>query len=79
MLDRELKREKTMEASIRERRLKANQKPVGMISKPNGAGLEELLKAAEEDFYSAIDNGSGTVRAEAAARAREYDQKHVVA
>ena len=59
MLERELKREKTMEAAAREKRIKATQKRPNSAIKPVGAQLDDLLKQAEEDFYNSIDDGSG--------------------
>ena len=76
MLEREAKREKTLENSAREKRIKAAQKkPTSDALKPVGIQLEEIIKAAEDDFYSTIDDGSGTIREQALALAREYDAK----
>jgi dynein intermediate chain 2 len=53
MLEREAKREKTLESSAREKRLKAQaqQKKPGSQSKLNAeAQAEESLKLAEEEF-----------------------------
>ncbi|KAI8915968.1 WD40-repeat-containing domain protein [Gorgonomyces haynaldii] len=73
MLERELKREKTMEAAAREKRIKATQKRPASAIKPVGQQLEDLLRQAEDDFFSAIDDGSGKLKEEALARAAEYD------
>lgn len=72
MLEREAKREKTLESSAREKRLKAAQKrPNSAAIKPTGATLDELIKQAEDDFFQFIDDGSGDAKAQAMARARE--------
>ncbi|KAI8587487.1 Dynein intermediate chain 2, axonemal [Geranomyces variabilis] len=72
MLEREAKREKTLEASAREKRLKAAQKrPNSGAIKPTGTNLDELVKQADDDFFSFIDDGSGTAREQAMARMRE--------
>lgn len=78
MLERELKREKTMEAAAREKRIKATQKRPNSAIKPTGVALDELLSFAEEDFFSAIDDGDGNVKDAAIARAREYDESRKV-
>ena len=58
MLEREAKREKTLEASAREKRLKAAQKrPNSSALKPAGNALEELIKTSEEEFYATINDG----------------------
>ncbi|KAI9199587.1 WD40-repeat-containing domain protein [Polychytrium aggregatum] len=63
MLEREAKREKTLESAAREKRLKAAQKrPTSASYRPKGSALDELLKMAEDDFFSSIDDGSGTAR-----------------
>ncbi|TPX68025.1 hypothetical protein SpCBS45565_g03401 [Spizellomyces sp. 'palustris'] len=72
MLEREAKREKTLESSAREKRLKAAQKrPNSAAVKLTGAALDDLIKQAEDDFFSFIDDGSGTAREQAMARARD--------
>jgi dynein intermediate chain 2 len=73
MLERELKREKTLESAVREKRIKAAQKRPNSAIVPTGTALEELLKQAEEDFYSYIDDGSGAIKEAAIARAKEFD------
>jgi dynein intermediate chain 2, axonemal len=75
MLDRELKREKTLESAVREKRIKASQKRPNSAIAPTGTILEELLKQAEDDFFSYIDDGSGEIKDAALARAREFDGK----
>ncbi|KAJ3384875.1 Dynein intermediate chain 2, axonemal [Lobulomyces angularis] len=56
MLEREAKREKTLESSAREKRIKAAQKrPNSGSLKPVGTDLNELIKASEEDFYKCIE------------------------
>ncbi|KAJ3291402.1 Dynein intermediate chain 2, axonemal [Borealophlyctis nickersoniae] len=66
MLEREAKREKTLESSAREKRLKAAQKrPNSSAMRPSGAALDEMINAAEDDFFSYIDDGSGTAREKA--------------
>ncbi|KAL2916816.1 hypothetical protein HK105_203595 [Polyrhizophydium stewartii] len=76
MLEREAKREKTLESSAREKRIKAAQKrPNSGASRPTGAALEELIKTCEEDFFSYIDDGSGLVKEAAMARIQEFDSK----
>jgi hypothetical protein len=58
MLEREAKREKTVEAAAREKRIKAAQKrPNSSALKPTGAVLAELIQTAEDDFYSTINDG----------------------
>lgn len=73
MLERELKREKTMEAAAREKRLKATQKRPNSAIKPVGSALDDLLRIAEEDFFNAIDDGGGDIKDAAIARARDFD------
>ena len=73
MLEREAKREKTLEGIAREKRLKAAQKrPQSGATKLNGSALEEILKSAQEEFFSAIDDGSGKVREEAETRLKGF-------
>ncbi|KAJ2998119.1 Dynein intermediate chain 2, axonemal [Globomyces sp. JEL0801] len=74
MLERELKREKTLESAVREKRIKAAQKRPNSAFMPTGQALEELLKASEDDFYSYIDDGDGKLRDEAMARIAEYEK-----
>jgi dynein intermediate chain 2 len=51
MLEREAKREKTLETTAREKRLKAQQKPPRkVIVDP----IEKILKTAEDEFNAAI-------------------------
>ena len=40
---------------------------------PTGTALEDLLKAADDEFFDLIDDGSGKLRDQAKARAIEYD------
>lgn len=55
MLEREAKREKTLESSAREKRLKAQQKrPNSSALKPAGNVLAELLQTSEEEFFASI-------------------------
>ena len=57
MLEREAKREKTLESSAREKRLKAQamQKKPGSASKLNGGeSVEDSTKRAEEEFFKLI-------------------------
>ncbi|EGF84346.1 hypothetical protein BATDEDRAFT_22301 [Batrachochytrium dendrobatidis JAM81] len=76
MLEREAKREKTLESSAREKRIKAAQKrPNSGASKPTGSALEDLIKSCEEDFFNYIDDGSGAIRDEAFARIRDFGKK----
>jgi dynein intermediate chain 2 len=57
MLEREAKREKTLESAARDKRLKATQKrPNSGAIKPSGTALEDLLKMSEEDFYKTIED-----------------------
>lgn len=51
MLEREAKREKTLETVAREKRLKAQQKPPKRIIVDS---VEQILKTAEEEFNSAL-------------------------
>ena len=57
MLEREAKREKTLESAAREKRLKAQaqQKRPGSGAGRNGPGVEELVKNAEEEFWKIIN------------------------
>eukprot|EP00842_Homolaphlyctis_polyrhiza_P004768 jgi/Hompol1/5292/HPOL_001254-RA len=74
MLEREAKREKTLESSAREKRIKAAQKrPNSGASRPTGTALQELIKTCEDDFFGYIDDGSGTIKDTAMARIREFD------
>jgi dynein intermediate chain 2 len=73
MLDRELKREKTLDSFAREKRIKAAQKRPNTAIAPTGQALDELLAQADEDFYSYIDDGSGKIKELAMERAREYE------
>ncbi|KAJ3118551.1 Dynein intermediate chain 2, axonemal [Physocladia obscura] len=58
MLEREAKREKTLEASAREKRIKAAQKrPNSGSLKPTGAQLAELIKTADDEFFQTINDG----------------------
>ncbi|KAJ3144254.1 Dynein intermediate chain 2, axonemal [Irineochytrium annulatum] len=58
MLEREAKREKTLESSARERRLKAAQKrPNSSNIRPSGEQLADIIKAADDDFYLCINDG----------------------
>ena len=74
MLERELKREKTLESAVREKRIKAAQKRPNSAILPTGTALEELWRAADDDFYSYLDDGSGTLKEEIMKRAQDYDQ-----
>ena len=68
MLEREAKREKTLEGLAREKRLKAAQKrPQSGANRLADETLDELLATAREDFFNAIDDGSGKMREEALA------------
>ncbi|KAI9090026.1 WD40-repeat-containing domain protein [Phlyctochytrium arcticum] len=59
MLEREAKREKTLESSAREKRLKAAQKrPNSGALRPQGQALDELIKQAEDDFFALMGEGS---------------------
>jgi dynein intermediate chain 2, axonemal len=78
MLERELKREKTMESAAREKRIKATQKRPNSAIRPMGQALDDLLTAAEQDFYNAIYDGDGAVKEAAIARAREYEDSRKV-
>jgi dynein intermediate chain 2 len=73
MLEREAKREKTLESAVREKRAKAAQKRPNSAISPTGAVLEELLRAADEEFFELIDDGSGRIKDDAKARVLEYD------
>jgi dynein intermediate chain 2 len=73
MLEREAKREKTLESAVREKRIKAAQKRPNSAITPAGAALEELLKAADDEFFDLIDDGSGKFRDDAKARIMDYD------
>ncbi|KAJ3016496.1 UNVERIFIED_CONTAM: Dynein intermediate chain 2, axonemal [Siphonaria sp. JEL0065] len=58
MLEREAKREKTLEAAAREKRIKAAQKrPNSSNLKPTGALLDELIKTADDEFFQTINDG----------------------
>ncbi|KAJ3416059.1 Dynein intermediate chain 2, axonemal [Chytridiales sp. JEL 0842] len=60
MLEREAKREKTLEASAREKRIKAAQKRPGSGNgKLSAEMLDELLKGAEDEFFGAVNEGLG--------------------
>lgn len=72
MLERELKREKTMESAAREKRSKTGRNPTLARALPNNT-LSELLKSAEEEFYASIDDESGEIRKAAINRSEEYD------
>jgi dynein intermediate chain 2 len=66
MLEREAKREKTLEGLAREKRLKAQQKrPASGGYKLTDEALSEVLSSAREDFLNAIDDGTGSKRQEA--------------
>jgi dynein intermediate chain 2 len=73
MLEREAKREKTLESALREKRIKATQKRPNSAIVPVGNALEELLKAAEDDFFSYIDDGSGNISEQAKEKAKQFD------
>lgn len=73
MLEREAKREKTLEAAVREKRIKAAQKRPNSAITPTGAALEELLKSADDEFFDLIDDGSGKFKDAARALVMEYD------
>jgi dynein intermediate chain 2 len=73
MLEREAKREKTLEGIAREKRLKAAQKrPNSGAVKLTGTALEEVITSTEEEFFKALDDGSGTLRDEAMNRLKNY-------
>lgn len=73
MLEREAKREKTLESAVREKRIKAAAKRPNSAITPTGPALEELLRQADEEFFDLIDDGSGKIKDAAKARAQEYD------
>jgi len=73
MLEREAKREKTLESAMREKRLKAAQKRPNSAITPSGTALEELLKQADDEFFEQIDDGTGKIKEEALARAKEFE------
>lgn len=52
MLEREAKREKTLETLAREKRLKAQQKPPRKVIQES---VDEILKNAEKEFAAAIE------------------------
>lgn len=56
MLERELKREKNLEAAAREKRIKAQQqkRPTSAQAKQNAAAMEEMLSSAETEFWESI-------------------------
>lgn len=70
MLEREAKREKTLETAVREKRIKAAQKRPNSAITPTGAALNELLKVAYDEFFEALGDD---VADEARARAQDYD------
>lgn len=72
MLEREAKREKTLEGLAREKRLKAAQRRPNSAA-PKLSEVEEALAAAEEEFFKALDDGSGTQRDAALERLRQFD------
>ncbi|KAJ1566128.1 hypothetical protein HK096_009706 [Nowakowskiella sp. JEL0078] len=56
MLEREAKREKTLESSAREKRIKAQQKrPTSASLRPSATALEELITSADDDFFLTIE------------------------
>ncbi|KAI8850615.1 WD40-repeat-containing domain protein [Chytridium lagenaria] len=58
MLEREAKREKTLEAAAREKRIKAAQKrPNSSNIKPTGTALDDIIQTAEDDFFATINDG----------------------
>ncbi len=61
MLEREAKREKTLESVAREKRLKAQQrKPNSAVARgANEAAMEEAVRQAEEDFFHIIQDHKG--------------------
>ena len=74
MLEREAKREKTLEGIAREKRLKAAQKrPQSGAAKLATEAMDEIFTSTEEEFFKAIDDGSGSFRDEAQARIREFN------
>jgi dynein intermediate chain 2 len=75
MLEREAKREKTLEGIAREKRLKAAQKrpQSGAAKLATTEAMDEILTSTEEEFFKAIDDGSGSFRDEAQARIREFN------
>jgi hypothetical protein len=74
MLDREAKREKTLEAAVRERRIKAGQKRPNSAITPEGAALKDFLKSADEEFFASLGSDDGGSRSAAIARAAEFDR-----
>lgn len=56
MLERENKREKTLESTAREKKFKAAQKrPNSGAVKPTGEALAELIARSEEEFYASVE------------------------
>jgi hypothetical protein len=70
MLDREAKREKTLEAAVREKRIKAGQKRPSSAITPEGDALRDFLKTADDEFFASLASDDGV----AAARAAEFDR-----
>jgi dynein intermediate chain 2 len=65
-----------LEGIAREKRLKAAQKrPNSGAPKLAGDAFEEIIKQTEEEFFQALDDGSGTIREIAASRLQEFDNK----
>lgn len=73
MLEREAKREKTLEGAVREKKIKATQKRPNSAVLPIGVELQELLRTADDDFFELIDDGSGTLRDLAKVRISGFD------
>ena len=74
MLEREAKREKTLEGIAREKRLKAAQKrPNSGAARLTGTVLDEVISSTEEEFFKALDDGSGQIRDEAMERLKAFD------
>ncbi|KAJ3122424.1 Dynein intermediate chain 2, axonemal [Nowakowskiella sp. JEL0407] len=63
MLEREAKREKTLESSARERRIKGQQKrPTSASMRPTAQALEELIKSADDDFFLTIEQAGFQIK-----------------
>lgn len=74
MLEREAKREKTLEAAVREKRIKATQKRPTSAITPKGPALQDLLKSADDEFFGLLGDGAGSIKSLAIARAADFDK-----
>jgi dynein intermediate chain 2 len=55
MLDREAKREKTLETTAREKRMKAQKRPNSSAARAgNDAAMDESVQSAEDEFMKMI-------------------------